>query len=288
MTTPRIQSYDIYRGLLLAAMVAFHLAANLTALRFDHHYFYWVPMGFVVFLGVILARFLQGKTAKKLPLALKVLACFLVLNVPNYLKPDFNLSALALGDQALFSFEILLPMAMLIFATIIFEQAIYLFNKSRHTPRLIIWSAAAITFLALIALSLSGFYSYNLAFLLYGLVGYFMALDLNLHTLATGQANHSPPSQKNMQTLLAAAVCIFPFVILARGIFFDFLFLPQVIAAYFITTRFIPDSRALSWLGKNSFVIYIGHIIAIKLISMALGLITIRSIIFIHDQPFPK
>lgn len=270
MTTPRIQSYDIYRGLLLAAMVVFHLLTNLTPLGFDHHYFYWVPMGFVVFLGVILARFLQGKTAKKLPLALKVLTCFLVLNIPNYLKPGFNFSALILGDQALFSFEILLPMAMLIFATIIFEQAISLFNKGRRTPRLIILSSAAISFLALIALSLSGFYSYNLAFLLYGLVGYFLALELDLHSIAASQ--DMPLPQQNLQPLLAAAVCVFPFAVLARGMFLDFLFIPQVIAAYFISARFIPNSRALSWLGKNSFVIYIAHIVAIKLLALALAM----------------
>ncbi|MFA5829888.1 MAG: hypothetical protein WC843_05360 [Candidatus Gracilibacteria bacterium] len=248
MQKQRIQSYDIYRGLLLTGMVIFHIITNLTSLQFDQRFFYWIPMGFVIFLGVILARFLQNKTHKKLILALKILACFLIFNIPNYLKSDFNLFELIKGNQVIFSFEILLPMSLLILISIPMDKLI---KNSIYS--------GLISLIAIIILNLSGFYSYNLAFLLYGLVGYFLSLNWDLHSTAT--------NLKNRQSIFALLTCIIPFIILAFGNFYDFIFIPQVFAVYFLIARVLPKNQMLSFLGRNSFYIYIGHIFVIKAIS---------------------
>ncbi len=253
--TARIQSYDIYRGLLLAAMVVFHILVNLTPLRFDQHFFYWVPMGFVTFLGVILARFLQGKTSKKLSLALKVLACFVILNIPNYLRPEFNFWALIKGDQTILSFEILMPMALLIFISIPFD-------KISRIPECL---PKILTLAGIIALGFIGFYSYNLAFLLYGIFGYFIAKNTNLHQIA------------EKPTPLLTVICILltaaPFILLYFGYFFDFLFLIQVFATYLLLGKILPQNNTLAFLGRHSFSIYVGHILIIKLISLFLLII---------------
>lgn len=118
---------------------------------------------------------------------------------------------------------------------------------------------ALISFIAIIILNLSGFYSYNLAFLLYGLVGYFLSLKLDLHSIAT--------EQKNRQSIFALLICIIPFIILAFGNFYDFLFIPEIFAVYFLIVRVLPREQILSFLGRNSFYIYIGHIFIIKAIT---------------------
>jgi peptidoglycan/LPS O-acetylase OafA/YrhL len=218
-------------------------------------------MGFVVFLGVILARFLQNKPQKKHILALKILACFLIFNIPNYLKPEFNFFELIKGSQEIFSFEILLPMALLILLSIPLDRIIK--SSDNETPGRIAPTgavAALITLIAIAALNLSGFYSYNLAFLLYGLVGYFLALKLDLHSAAE--------KQKKRESILALIICIIPFIILAFSGFYDFLFIPMIFAAYHIIAKFLPNNRPLAFLGIYSFYIYIGHIFIIKAITL--------------------
>jgi uncharacterized membrane protein len=248
----RIQSYDIYRGLLLTAMVVYHVVANLTPLRFDLRYSYWIPMGFVLFLGVILARFLQNKTRKKLWLAAKVLAAFFVLNIPKYLDTEFTFARLVRGDLYFFSFEVLLPMGLLVLVSVALDG-----TKRFAYP------LAGLTFGCIVVLNLIGFDSYNLAFLLYGLVGYFLALEVDLHALAVRlQGRCAVP---------LALVSALPFVLLAFDNFFDFLFVLQVIACFFLFTRLVPSNRALSFVGRQSFVIYIAHIIIIKLIMQLTG-----------------
>jgi uncharacterized membrane protein len=248
----RVQSYDIYRGLLLTAMVVYHVVANLTPVRFDLRYSYWIPMGFVLFLGVILARFLQNKTRKKLWLAAKVLAAFFVLNIPNYLDPGFTLARLARGDLYFFSFEVLLPMGLLVLVSIALDRT------GRFAPLLALLAFACVVFLSVI-----GFDSYNLSFLLYGLIGYFVALRVDLHALAVAQN-----SRLAVPLVLVSAL---PFVLLTLGHFLDYLFVLQVIACYFLLTRLVPRNRPLSFVGRQSFVIYIAHIILIKVIMQLTG-----------------
>lgn len=248
----RVRSYDIYRGLLLTAMVVYHVVANLTPLRFDLRYSYWIPMGFVLFLGVVLARFLQNKTRKKLWLAAKVLAAFFLLNIPKYLDAEFTLARLVRGDLYYFSFEVLLPMGLLVLTSVFLD----------HTRR-VAYALAAVTFACIVYLNAIRFDSYNLSFLLYGLVGYFLALRLDLHALAI--------RQRNWYAVPLVLVSALPFALLGLGYFLDYLFVLQVIACYFLVTRLVPSSRFLCFVGRHSFVIYIAHIIAIKIIMYLTG-----------------
>ena len=250
--TVRVQSYDIYRGLLLAAMILYHVIANLTPLHRDLRFSYWIPMGFVLFLGVILARFLENRTRKKLWLALKVLAAFFLLNIPKYLDPEFRLLTLVRGDLYYFSFEVLLPMGLLILVSVPLDRA-----------KRVAWSLAGLVYACIVALSLIGYESYNLSFLLYGLVGYFVALRVDLHSLAI--------AQKAWYALPLVLISAVPFVLLGFGYYFDFLFVLQVIACYFLLTRLVPKNRPLAFVGRHSFVIYIAHIIVIKIIMELTG-----------------
>jgi peptidoglycan/LPS O-acetylase OafA/YrhL len=248
----RVHSYDLYRGLLLASMVVYHVLLNLTPLHLNVSYFYWIPMGFVLFLGVVLARFLQNQTHKKLLLALKVLGAFAVLNIPNYFKPEFTLLALVRGSELVLSFEILLPMALVILLSIPLDRL-----------RRFGYLLAGVTLVAIAAVNLAGFYSYNLQFVLYGLVGYFLALKADLATIAR--------TRNPWFTVVAALVCCIPFVLLRLGYYFDFVFVFGVLALYYIVAQWIRSSRPFEFVGRHSFVIYIAHIVVIKVIVEALA-----------------
>ncbi len=99
----------------------FHILVNLTGWVFEQEFFYWVPMGFILFLGVVLGQFLVGKTFKKLSLGFKLLVLFLGFNAPTFYG-GVHFADFLRGDSTLFSFEILLPMAVLIFSTILWDQ----------------------------------------------------------------------------------------------------------------------------------------------------------------------
>ena len=250
--TGRVLSYDIYRGLLLTAMVFYHIIANFTSFNRDPRFSYWIPMGFVLFLGVILARFLQNRTRKKLWLAMKVLAAFFLLNIPKYLDPEFRLLGLVRGHFYFFSFEVLLPMGLLILVSIPLDR-----TKRVALP------LAALAYAGIVAMSLTGFESYNLSFLLCGLVGYFVALRVDLHAVAVAQkAWYATP------LVLVSAV---PFILLGFGHYFDFLFVLQVMACYFLLTRLVPRNGLFTFVGQHSFVIYIAHIVAIRIIAELAG-----------------
>ena len=248
----RVQSYDIYRGLLLTAMVLYHFVANLTPWHRDLRFSYWIPMGFVLFLGVILARFLENKTRKKLWLAVKVLAAFFILNIPKYLDPEFTFTALARGDLYFFSFEVLMPMGLLVLLTIPLDRA-----KRFAIP------LAILTYAGIVAMSVTGFESYNLSLVLYGLVGYFLAQRVDLDRAAV--------SMRSWLVVPLLMVSALPFILLGFGYYLDYLFVIQVIACYFIVTRLIPRNRPFSFVGRHSFVIYVGHIILIRAIMALTG-----------------
>ena len=125
------------------------------------------------------------------------------------------------------------------------------------------WPLAGLVYACIVALSLTGYDSYNLSFLLYGLVGYFVALRVDLHSLAI--------AQKAWYALPLVLISAVPFVVLGFGYYFDFLFVLQVVACYFLLTRLVPKNRPLAFVGRHSFVIYIAHIIVIKIIMELTG-----------------
>ena len=248
----RVQSYDIYRGLLLTAMVLYHFVANLTPWHRDLRFSYWIPMGFVLFLGVILARFLEKRTRKKLWLALKVLGAFFILNIPKYLDPEFTFIALVRGELYFFSFEVLMPMGLLVLLTIPLDR------MKRFAVLL-----AVLAYAGIVAMSVADFESYNLSLVLYGLVGYFLAQRWDLHRSAVAL-----PSWLLVPLVMVSAL---PFILLGLEYYLDYLFVIQVVACYFIVTRLIPKNRPLSFVGRHSFAIYVAHIILIRGIAELTG-----------------
>jgi len=230
-------------------MFVWHILLNLTHIPLHADYFRWISMGFVMFLGVGLARFLRYKTHKKLVLVLKLFATFYVLNIPNYLKSDFDPMYLLTGSQIHLSFEVLFPMGLLILLSIPLD------HLRRYS-----YLAAGGTYLAVVAAMLAGVYIYNLRILLYGLLGYFLASGLDLDKIAR--------TRSLWPTLVALVTCCIPFVVRKFGYYFDFLFVLYVLALYLLVARWIRANKALEFVGRNSFVMYVGQIIVVKALNV--------------------
>lgn len=251
----RIESYDLFRGILLVVMIVFHIIVNLTSIKFDQRLFYWVPAGFVVFLGVILARFLKNKTAKKNKLALKLSAIFLIFNIPNFLHKNFSAGDFIGGNQQIFSFEILFPMVIVIFLS-------NLFDKIKTKQSCLLFFLFLSTWL--LVLNYFNIFYYNLSFAIYGLIGYFAASIYDFNELL-GKINKSS-STKLSAILIFLAISIAPFFIIHFFNLYDILTLAQIFSMYFAFNIIIKNNKPLTLLGKHSLFLYIGHIIVIKLI----------------------
>jgi len=249
MNNERIVSYDIFRGVLLIGMMVFHVLVNLTPIKFNQELFYWIPMGFIMFLGVILGQFLVGKTRKKVFLGFKILIIFLIGNLGNFATGASFLYLLR-GNQALFSFEILLPMSALIFLSIFLDRALFK------------WKFFLLfLFLLLVLLQLADFYSYNLAFLVYGLIGYFLGAGLNLDSAV------SNVSGRFRWVVLFLAIA--PFFLVKLFGLVDFVVAIQVLALFALCAWIFKKSQTLYFLGKNSLVLYVAHIVIIRVILFA-------------------
>lgn len=245
MQKERVLSYDVFRGVLLIGMVVFHVIVNLTNLQFNQELFYWVPLGFVLFLGVVLARFLRGKSVKKIRLALKLLLIFVVGNVPNLLNKPIEFKDFLVGDPALFSFEILFPMVVVILASAVLDRA-------KQTKTLLVLS-----FIALISLYFLKIDSYNLHFSLYGLIGYFIARDFDLNSYL----------QNKWMNVVSVVLSVVPFFVVQYFGFFPLLIVLQVLAMFFLCNLIFGGSKTLVLLGKRSLMLYVAHVIIIRGVS---------------------
>lgn len=246
----RVVSYDIFRGFLLVVMVVFHVLTNLTDLVFNHEYFYFVALGFVLFLGVICGRFLRDKTKKKLMISGKLAAIFLIFNSYRFFAEDFQLLELVKGNSQLFSFEILVPMVAGILLTIVFD-------------RVKIKSEILIFGLVLILALLYHFdlYFYNLNYTIYCLIGYFVGRQYDLDAW---------PKKKIGLVFSGVLIALLPFVYIRYFGIFDLLILVQVFGMYFLLKILISNNQSLFLIGKHSLVLYVGHIVLLKLISQYL------------------
>ncbi len=245
----RILSYDIFRGVLVIGMIIFHVLANLTSISFNQEIFYWVPAGFILFLGIILSQFLGNRGIKKLMIAAKLLAIFLVFNIPNFLSKQFTVIDFIAGSQEIFSFEILFPMAILILLSNLFDI--------KKLP-------AKISLLILIAsfliLNYLNVFYYNLIFLIYGLIGFFAAEKFSIHK--------SIDYFKNSKILIALILTILCTYVTYYVGLYDILITIQIFAIYYLTNIVFSNNKTLSIIGKHSLILYVGHIIIIKLISI--------------------
>lgn len=249
MKEGRITSYDVFRGLLLVGMVVFHLIVNLSNLEFDQNYFYWVPLGFMLFLGVILGKFLGEKNKKVVILGIKLTAIFLILNIPNFISKHYTPVQLVTGDQRIISFEILLPMSIMTFASIGLNKVV----KNYKTA--LVLSLALLS--ALTYLYLINIYSYNLSFLIYGIIGYLIGKNLDLDEISKKMSN---------KTLLAVIFAsLIPFFVIGSAGIIEILVVLQVLALYFLAAKIFNNNKFLTVLGKHSLFLYIFHIVLIKI-----------------------
>lgn len=248
----RVQSYDVFRGVLLVGMVVFHVIVNLTRLEFNQELFYWVPLGFVLFLGVVLGKFLVGRFGKKIKLSAKLLGIFLLGNVLNFWKNDISWRDFVLGSRDLFSFEILLPMIVVIVLSLLLDKI--RLNKA------LFWGALAGLCLTLIIFQYFGIDSYNLLFGWYGLIGYFAGRSLDLDRILNNR------SWRVLIWVFALLFAVIPFLVIQYWQLFDALIVMQVVAMYFLFNFVFDRNRILVVLGKYSLVLYVGHIVLIKIL----------------------
>jgi len=275
----RITSYDVFRGLLLVCMVFFHLLVNLSDVKFDQNYFYFVPLGFMLFLGVILGQFLKGSSRKVLVLGAKLAAIFFVFNVPKFVSlfsgegslAQLDLVKLAVGDQKIFSFEILLPMSLVAFASIgIWRVGRVVRGRVASGCGAGIISSVVATVVATVALiSLLTYmyfvnvYSYNLSFFIYGLIGYFIGENLDLDGIARRMSG--------WKLIVVFVAIVAPFFVIGRFGIVEVLVILQVLALYFLVTKAFDKNKFLIFLGKNSLALYIAHIVVIKAVMGIVG-----------------
>jgi hypothetical protein len=277
----RIYSYDVFRGVLVVGMIVYHILTNLTTLDINHTYFRWVSVGFILFLGIILGQFLSQKTSKILNLNLKLLGLFLlgnfalILNLYSIYRSLPN--DIIFGDQGLFTFEILLPMILV--------SAFFLLISHPKFPLLRGWLAEgkagdvlfkrSFFFAILFSISILGLfwteflasdYYYNIIYFLYGLAGLSLGLVLNLDNFK----NHFKFKTTNPFYWLNLFFLIFTFLVEGEilGYSLDFLSVFQVMSFYLLFSNIpvLEKNQTLEWLGKQSLLIYIIHIILIKLI----------------------
>ena len=90
-----------------------------------------------------------------------------------------------------------------------------------------------------------------------------VALRVDLQGLAV--------AQEAWYALPLVLISTVPFVLLGFCYYFNFLFVLQVIACYFLQTRLVPRNRPLAFVGRHSFVICIAPIIVIKIIMELAG-----------------
>jgi len=235
-------------------MILFHALANYSTISFNMETFYWVAAGFIFFLGIVLSEFLKPHPSKILKIANKLLFIFLIFNATNFLNPNFQLKDLILGNQELFSFEILFPMAILAYLSI----GIY---RSKHQKVLasIIGLVAIATLVILDAFHL---YTYNISMLAHGLIGLSTAslFSLEHQTLKT-----------NPYLTLPASLTIWALSLYLTNKFglSQLLVLTTIISSYIFTAvslqPFTKISQTAVSIGKNSLFIYVFHVILIKL-----------------------
>lgn len=245
MQNTRIASYDIFRGVLLLGMVIFHILVNFTNVQFNQKLFYWVPLGFILFLGIILHNFLKNKTLKKFKLSIKLLIIFIVGNIPNFLDKNISFLNFILGDSSLFSFEILMPIVLVILIS-------PLLDKIKYGKFFL-----CISFITLIVLNYLNIDFYNINFFIYGVAGYFIASIFNLDNLL----------KNKLYVPVSIVFSVGGFLVTQYCQFFDFVIILQVLGMYFLTNYLLKNNSILFKLGKHSLFLYVAHIVLIKILS---------------------
>jgi len=254
----RFSSYDIFRGILIIGMIFFHTFANFYSQSFNQNLYYWIPVGFMIFLGIIVGEFLSNKPNKTFKIGLKLITVFCCFNVFNIYINFSNISLLdfIFGNQQIFSMEILLPMSIFLFLVNLINLFKYKTNNKQHNKLLKI-IFLLIILLTIIISDFINFYSYNLLFILYGLIGYLIPKILNIHYWVDY-------INTNKFKILNILLIIISFLFIYYENMYRIIAVFQVILLYIC----FSDLYCLVFkhMGYNSFFIYVFHIILIKLI----------------------
>lgn len=258
----RIYSYDVFRGVLILAMVIVHVWVNFFAHSLNPGLYYWIPVGFMLFLGVILGQFLKNKPKKVIGFAVKLLAVFFLFNIPVFFNNAQILSwkDFLMGNQAFFSLEILFPMGVFALFCVLFQwfwEKVGVKSKKLNSWLLLIF------LLSLIFISdFVDYYSYNFVFFLYAGCGYLIGTTWNLNEIAL-QLTSSRWFYVNIVLLVVSFFMILWFPLLRIEAVL------QTVGIYLLFSSL--RSNVLIFLGKHSFVIYVGHIVVIKIVQMLIS-----------------
>lgn len=258
----RIESYDIFRGFLLLAMVFYHILVNFFVPN-PLPIFYWISTGFIVFLGVVVGQFLLQKPKQILTLFTKLFSIYLLTNLAliwiRHLDLNRWLQGLILGDQEVTVFEILLPMS---FVLLLAGSGKW---WSRFWPKQIpkIWFIV-LPITLLLWLNSIDYYWYNLIYISYGLAGLILGWSLNLDFW---QKKIITTKYIQFSAFFGFLIIIVLQIVLQKNLYL--LTFASVILLYFSSTSWLNCfNKSLTFLGKNSLTIYIFHILLIKLIQM--------------------
>jgi len=157
-----------------------------------------------------------------------------------------------IGDQGIFSFEILLPMSAMAFASIGLSRL----AKGRLAAVVLVLALLSVlTYLYVIDV-----YSYNLSFLIYGAVGYLIGKNLDLDGIARMMSGWA--------FLVVILASLAPFLAIGRFGIVEILVVLQVLALYFLAARVFGENKFLILLGKNSLVLYVLHIVLIRIVAL--------------------
>jgi hypothetical protein len=303
----RIISYDNYRGVLILAMIIFHILANFCQTYFNQDVFYWIPVGFMIFLGIILGQFLKRKPKKTFYLGLKLIGVFFIFNIPLLLKhPLPSLFDFILGNQTIFSLEILLPMGILSLGIPLLSKINFQITPTFKNKFLLIY----LPFLPIAISDHLSFYSYNLLFLVYGIIGYQIGSFFNLDYFSNYSPHQKPQglisnivdtknsteisekseisANKEKTPGVGAQLSDYKITNKIKLHYYNLVFLLgsfmfiyfinahrllvilQVFSLYFLCSHLFKKQNWLTIIGQQSLIIYVGHIIVIKIIKIFL------------------
>ncbi len=271
----RLFSYDFFKGILIVGMIFAHVFYVFDGnAQFLERFFLWIPAGFVFFSGVLAGEVLWGKKSSWyfIRRAVQLLGIFIVANL-FVLAISKKISFFEFsedfiwGNQGATSFEILIPLAL----TILLVPLLGLFPPSLG----ILWG---IIFLltADIARMEGVFYSYNLQFLIIGILGFFFGRESSLENLRKSFVNLFPKANMVIMGLVfwlfigsaylgkGIVLEVFSFwtfqIVILFGIFLG---LPNI----FKSRPNIPKPfirRFLEPLGVFSLFLYLFHILVIQ------------------------
>ena len=247
----RLTSFDIFRGVLVLGMIVFHVIYNLSIFQPSVFMLYWIPVGFMMFFGIVIGQFLMKKRKKLLLLAAKLAGIFFLFNSLRF--SQVSLQDVLLGNQQIFSFEILWAMALTLVVIAAFSKSLEL----RIVRLLILFASIA----GLVFLDFYDWYSYNAIFILFGIFSVCLGSIVSLDDI-----QKSITKNQNIILIFIAGLLSF----LAYYLELRFLVVLQVFALYFLTIFLFQDNEKLEFLGKNSLFIYVFHIVLIQLIGMVL------------------